>query len=192
MTAPPSIDSEAFKLATRKQWDGCAVGWNDQTAQIQSWLREATDAMIEMAEVGPTARVLDVAAGAGDQTLDIAKRVGPNGYVLATDFSPVILGLARDNIRQAGIGNVEFKVADGEKLDLAEASFDAAVCRLGLMFLPAPAKGLHEMFHALKPGGRACTIVFSTPDMNPCVAMMVSTAFKHAGLLPRDPYQPGR
>lgn len=147
--------------------------------------------MLEMAEVVPAARVLDVAAGAGDQTLEIARRVGPNGYVLATDLSPVILELARGNARRAGYSTVEFKAIDGEKLDLPKASFDAAICRLGLMFFPAPIQGLREMFHALKPGGRACTMVFSTPEMNPCVAMMVSTAFKHAGLPPRDPYQLG-
>ncbi len=69
--------------------------------------------------------------------------------------------------------------------------FDAAICRLGLMFFPDSGKGLREMFRALKPGGRACTMVFSAPDKNPCVSILVSTAFKHAGLPPRDPYQPG-
>jgi SAM-dependent methyltransferase len=59
------------------------------------------------------------------------------------------------------------------------------------MFFPDPGKGLREMYRALKPGGRACTMVFSTPDKNPCVSILVSTAFKHAGLPPRDPYQSG-
>jgi SAM-dependent methyltransferase len=135
--------------------------------------------------------VLDVAAGAGDQTLDIAARVGPNGYVLATDMSPAILEFAQANARRAGYGNVETLVADGENLTVADASFDAAICRLGLMFYPDPGKGLREMFRALKPGGRTCTMVFSTPDKNPCIAILVSTALKHAGLPPRDPYQPG-
>ena len=47
------------------------------------------------------------------------------------------------------------------------------------------------MFRALKPGGRACTMVFSAPDQNPCVSILLSTALRHAGLPPRDPYQPG-
>src|SRR5262249_19234472 len=59
------------------------------------------------------------------------------------------------------------------------------------MFFPDPGGGLREIFRALKPGGRACTMVFSTPDKNPCIAILVSTALKHAGLPPRDPYQPG-
>lgn len=190
MDAPP-FDPPAFKAATRAQWDKYAQGWNDNSAQIRDWLREATDAMLEMAEVRPGARVLDVAAGAGDQTLDIAKRVGQSGYVLATDLSPAILEFTRDNARRAGYGNVETQVADGENLKVPEAGFDAAICRLGLMFFPDPGKGLREMFRALKPDGMACTMVFSTPDKNPCVTILISTALKHAGLPPRDPNKVG-
>jgi len=191
MNAIAPFDAEKFKAATRDQWDKSAKGWNDQSTRIRTWLRESTDAMLEMAEIRPGARVLDVAAGAGDQTLDIAKRVGSSGSVLATDLSPAILELAKDNARHAGYDNVETQVADGEDLRVPEASFDAAVCRLGLMFFPDPARGLREMFRALKAGGRACTMVFSTPEKNPCIAILVSTALKHAGLPPRDPYQPG-
>jgi len=191
MTAAPLFDPEKFKAATREQWNQSAKGWNDKSAQIRDWLRDSTSAMIEMANIKTGSRVLDVAAGAGDQTLDIAKRVGPSGSVLATDLSPAILEYAKDNAQRAGYSNVETKAVDGENLAVEEASFDAAICRLGLMFYPDPAKGLREIFRALKPGGRACTMVFSSPDKNPCVAILVSTAFKHAGLPPRDPYQPG-
>jgi SAM-dependent methyltransferase len=191
MNSAPSFDPVSFKAATRAQWDKSAKGWHDQSPRIREWLRESTEAMLEMADVKPGARVIDVAAGAGDQTLDIARRVGPTGSVLATDLSPLILNLAKDNARLAGYSNVETQVADGESLNAVEASYDAAICRLGLMFFPDPGRGLREIFRALKPGGRACTMVFSTPDKNPCIATLVSTALKHAGLPPRDPYQPG-
>lgn len=191
MNAHAPFDSAAFKAATRAQWDTCAAGWNGKSLEIRMWLRTATEAMLEMAEVKPGSRVLDVAAGSGDQTLDIAGRVGPRGSVLATDLSPAILAFAKENASRQGFHNVETQVADGESLGVPEASFDAAICRLGLMFLPDPGKGLKEIHQALKPGGRACTMVFSSPDQNPCVAILVSTAMKHAGLPPRDPYQPG-
>jgi SAM-dependent methyltransferase len=186
-----TFDAEIFKAATREQWDRHAQGWNDASGKIRQWLRQSTDAMIEMANIRPGARVLDVAAGAGDQTLDVAKRVGPAGSVLATDLSPAILDFARENARRAGYNNVETLAADGEALEISEAAFDAAICRLGLMFFPDPGKGLRAIALALKPGGMACTMVFSAPDKNPCVAILMSTALKHAGLPPRDPYQPG-
>jgi len=188
MTAIQAID---LKTATREQWDKSAQGWNDQSTHIREWLRTPTDAMLEMAAIGPGARVLDVAAGAGDQTLDIAWRVGPTGSVLATDLSPRILEFARDNARRVGFSNVETLVADGENLNAPDASFDAAICRLGLMLFPDPARGLREMFRVLRPGGSACVMVFSAPEKNPCVTALMATALKHAGLPPRDPFQPG-
>jgi len=191
MNTATAFDPQAFKSATRDQWEKAAPGWNEHTPGIRAWLRDATAAMLEMAGVRRGARVLDVAAGAGDQTLDIAARVGPQGSVLATDLSPAILALAEANARRAGLRNVATRIADGEQLPIEEASFDAAVNRLGLMFFPDPAQGLREMHRALKPGGGACAMVFSKPDANPCIAILMSTALKHAGLPMRDPFQPG-
>jgi SAM-dependent methyltransferase len=191
MKDAPASDPEQFKAATREQWDKAAKGWNERAPQIHAWLAGATEAMLDLASVRPGSRVLDVAAGAGDQTLEIARRVGSNGYVLATDISAEILAFARENARRAGLTNVETREADGENLRLEGAGFDAAVCRLGLMLYPDPRRGLREIHHAVKPGGRACTMVFSEPQKNPCFGIAISTALEHAGLPPRDPYQPG-
>jgi len=185
------FDPETFKAATRDQWDRSAKGWNDHTPAIRAWLRRATDAMIEMAGIRPGDCVLDIAAGSGDQTLDIAARVGPTGRVLATDLSPGILALARENALRAGLQQIETLVADGEHLPVEPASFDAAVCRLGLMFFPEPLQGLREMHRAVRAGGGVCTVVFSRPEANPCLGIVLSTALRHASLPPRDPYQPG-
>ena len=175
----------------RAEWDAAAAGWDAHGAAIHEWLREPTEAMLSMAGVVPGARVLDVAAGAGDQTLAIAERVGPSGYVLATDLSPAILALARSHAERAGCARVETRVADGESLGVPEGSFDAAICRLGLMFFPDPLRGLCEIARALRPGGGLCTLVFSRPEANPCLTILISTALRHAGLPPRDPHQPG-
>ncbi len=191
MSTAQIIDPRTFKAALREQWDTSAAGWNAHAPQIRAWLATATEAMLDLAGIGPGTRVLDVAAGSGDQTLDIAQRVGTGGYVLATDLSPAILALAKENATRAGHGNVETRVADGESLPVESASFDAAVCRLGLMFFPDPLQGLREMHRATRPGGRVCSVAFSRPDRNPCVTILMSTALKHAGLAPRDPFQPG-
>jgi len=140
---------------------------------------------------GPGSRVLDVAAGAGEQTLMIARRVGPTGSVLATDLSPAILALAEDNAQDAGLSNVQFQIADGEDLQVQPASFDAVVCRLGLMLFGDPMSGLGEMHKALKPDGHICTMVFSQPEHNPCITILMKTALQHAGLPPTNPYTPG-
>lgn len=182
---------QAFKASMRAQWDTAAVGWNAHTAAIRAWLHQPTEAMCRMARVRTGARVLDVAAGAGDQTLALAQEVGAQGYVLATDLSPAIVALARDNAARAGFSHVETRVADGEDLGVPGACFDAAVCRLGLMFFADPLRGLREMHRALKPGAGVCTMVFSRAEQNPCLTILMSTALKHAGLPARDPYQSG-
>jgi len=188
---PSEADNRERKALARSHWDAAARGWDAHSPRIRAWLRSSTDAMIAMAGVTPGARVLDVAAGAGDQTLDIAERVGPSGAVVATDLSPAILALAQDRARRAGFAPVHCRVADGEDLQVEAASFDAAVCRLGLMLFPDPLQGLREMHRALRPGGGVCTVVFSAPERNPCVGILMATALRHAGLPARDPSAPG-
>ncbi len=191
-----SIDSRsggghAFKASMRAQWDTAAEGWNAHAADIRHWLHKPTDAMCRMAGVQAGSRVLDVASGSGDQTLTVAQQVGVRGHVLATDLSPAILALAHENAIRAGFTQVETQVADGEDLGVPEATFDAAVCRLGLMFFPDPLRGLREIHRALRPGGGVCTMVFSAPEKNPCLTILMSTALKHAGLPARDPFAAG-
>jgi SAM-dependent methyltransferase len=191
MTTNANLDAAAFKQATRAQWDAAAAGWERHGPAIRDWLRGPTDAMMNMAGIVVGQVVLDVAAGAGDQTLDIVARVGPTGHVVATDISEGILTYAQQNAVRAGHGNVRIHCADAEDLSLGDTSFDAAVCRLGLMFLPNPLAGLTEIHRVLKPGGRFCAMVFAGPDMNPCLRILMSTAMRHAGVTPRDPFQPG-
>lgn len=183
--------TDRTKETMRAQWDQSAAGWNAHSVQIGHWLARATDAMLAMGGIEPGSRVLDVAAGAGEQTLVIARRVGPSGCVLATDLSPAILALAAGNAQRAGLSNVKTLVADGEALQVEPASFDAVVCRLGLMLFDNPLLGLKAMHRSLRPDGRICTLVFSQPEHNPCITTLMSTALKHAGLPPAHPYTPG-
>ena len=172
-------------------WDQAAEGWNRHTQLIRAWLKPATAAMLDTARIGPGLRVLDIAAGAGDQTLDIAERVGRRGHVLATDISPRILALAQANARAAGHAHVETRVADAQALGLAGANFDAAVSRLGLMFCTAPLDALEQARAALEPGGRFSALVFSEPSTNPCLFLMMRTALRHAGLPAQSPFEAG-
>lgn len=188
------MNAEAQAMAA--SWDAAAAGWDRHGPLVRAWLREATDAMLDAAGVRSGARVLDVAAGAGDQTLDIARRAGPHGEVLATDLSPVILAHAQARLaaaRAAGepLAPVRTAVADAQALALAGAGFDAAVCRLGLMFCPDPGAALRAVRAALAPGGRFAALVFAGPAGNPCITTLVQTALELAGAPPGDPFAPG-
>jgi SAM-dependent methyltransferase len=191
MSTQTTHDSDAVRQSMRAQWNQAAKGWADSGPKIQQWLADATAAMLAMAGIKPGDRVLDVAAGAGAQTLDIAARVGAAGHVLATDLSPDILERAKAAAADAGYRNVDTRVSDGENMQVESEIYDAAVCRLGLMLFQNPLQGLREMRRALKPGGGICVMVFSSPDANPCITTLMSTALRHAGVPPRDPFAPG-
>ncbi len=172
-------------------WDDDAVGWHHNRALVRHWLRDATQRLLDAACLAPGAKVLDVAAGGGDQTQDIVQRVGAKGEVWVTDVSPRSLALARNDLRNVADTCLHFQVADAQALGMDGANFDAAVCRLGLMFCTAPGQALREVRQALRPGGRFAALVFSTPEANPCIAITMRTARQHAGALPADPLAPG-
>ena len=172
-------------------WNDAAGGWHGHRESIRSWLREPTKRMLDLAHVGAGGKVLDVAAGAGDQTRDIASRVGANGMICVTDVSPRILELARSEFPGAAGPRLEFVVADAENLSAAGSGFDAAVCRLGLMFCADPVTALSSMLGSLRVGGRVGGVVFSQPEANPSVAIPMRLAARHAGRSPPDPRAPG-
>ena len=186
------FDPIKYKETTREQWQAAAEPWYRWGPTLEEWLGQATETMLDMAEVGPGSRVLDIAAGAGGQTIVAAKRVGPSGYVLATDISSNILQFASETARQEGLGNVETRVMDGESLEeLEEESFDAVISRVGLIYFPDQQKALTGMRRALRPGGRIACVVYSTAENNKFFSIPVSIIRKRAQLPPPLPGQPG-
>lgn len=187
-----SFDPVQYKTATRQQWEDAAEAWHRWGPTLESWLGPATELMLDAAGVSSGAHVLDVAAGAGGQSLAAARRVGGTGRVLATDVSPNILTYAAKAAAEAGLTNVETLEADGEALDaLSPASFDAVISRVGLIYFPDQRAALAGMRRALRDGGRFATIVYSTPDRNRFFSLPVSVIRERANLPAPQPGQPG-
>jgi SAM-dependent methyltransferase len=186
-----AFDPIKYKETTCAQWQSAAQAWNDWGPLLRSWLGPATELMLDMAKIGAGCRVLDVAAGAGDQTLQAAERVGSAGYVLATDISTNILEFAAANARTARFRNVETAVMDGEQLDVPPASFDAVISRVGLIYFPDQQQALAAMKRALKPGGVIAAIVYSTAENNKFFSIPVSIIRGRANLPSPLPGQPG-
>jgi len=191
-SGPPAFDPEKFRQTTRAQWERAAEAWDRWSPLLARWLGPATEVMLDAAGVGPGSRVLDVAAGAGEQTLSAARRAGPTGHVLATDISPTILRYAQAAADRAGLANVETRELDGERHDLLPAgSFDAAISRVGLIYFPDQQRALAGIRHALRDGGRFAAMVYSTPEKNPFFALPVGIIRRRAQLPPPLPGQPG-
>ncbi len=144
-----------------------------------------------MAQVATGHHILDIAAGAGEQSIMAAQRVGPSGYVLATDISGNILAYAQQMAQQAGVTNIDTQVMDGENLTVGDETFDAVISRVGLIYFPDQQKALMEMLRVLKPGGRVAAIVYSIPENNKFFSLPVGIIRNRAALPPPAPGQPG-
>jgi SAM-dependent methyltransferase len=187
----PSFDAAKYKSAQREQWNKDGAAWRRWNPTLDRWYGEVTRQMLDAAQIQPGQRILDVAAGAGEPAVSAAERVGPGGYVLATDIAEGIVELALQVARERGLKQIETRVMDGEKLDLPDASFDAVLCRLGLMYMPHPVTALREWRRALRANGRVAVVVFSTPDRNSWGAVPASIIRRRAQLPPPVPGQPG-
>ncbi len=119
-------------------WSSSEVAehWQQDVERRRQDFAEATERMLTAAELKPGNHVLDIAAGTGDQSLLAARRVGPNGSVLATDISAEMLNITARVAQLEGLTTITTRVMDAEQLDLADNTFDAVICRLGLMLIP--------------------------------------------------------
>lgn len=191
-TTQPVFDAAKYKQTTLEQWNNAADAWHRWGNLLSRWLGPPTEAMLDMAGVSRGSRVLDVAAGAGEQTLAAARRVGPTGHVLATDISPVILEYAERSARLAGLAHVTTYPIDGESLDELDAGpFDAVISRVGLIYFPDQQKALRGMRSKLRDGGKVAAMVYSTAECNGFFSIPVSIIRRRAELPPPLPGQPG-
>ena len=111
-------------------------------------------------------RVVDVGCGFGDTAIELARRVGPSGSVLALDCCDAFLELGRKDARAAGIDNVTFIEADAQTYAF-EPVHDFCFSRFGTQFFENPVFALKNMRTSLKPGGIMTMIVWRTIDDNP-------------------------
>jgi ubiquinone/menaquinone biosynthesis C-methylase UbiE len=167
-----------------------AEGWQ-RGANGRADLRPITERMLDLAGIGSGHRVLDVAAGTGEQTLMAARRVGLHGFVLATDIADRMLAYLNEAARSEGLTNVQTRLMDARLLELEPQSFDAAICRLALMLIPERDKALAGIHRALKPGTRFAAIVLSTAEKLPHISESLAIARRHAGLPPAPFEDPG-
>ncbi len=193
---PPSsattFDPQRYKKTTTDQWQAAAAAWHGWGSVIDTWLGEATEVMLDLAGVTEGGQVLDVAAGAGGQSIAAARRVGPSGRVLATDISSHLLDYADHAARTAGLSDViATRVMDGEDLDVDAGRFDSVISRVGLIYFPDRQRALAGMRRALRPGGRVSAVTYSTPEANRFFSIPVSVIRAEAQLPPPAPGQPG-
>jgi ubiquinone/menaquinone biosynthesis C-methylase UbiE len=148
------MDARVQRRVQRYGWELAAA---DYEALWRRQLAPAQRALLEAAALAPGERVIDVACGTGIVSAAAAGAVGASGRVLGVDIAEQMVAAAR----RRALPQAQFLRRDGEALDgIADASFDVALCALGLMYMPAPVHALREMARVLRPGGRIALAVW--------------------------------
>jgi ubiquinone/menaquinone biosynthesis C-methylase UbiE len=187
-----SLDSKQYKEAERQSWDSVADGWQKWWKTIEIGAEKVSRRLIELAEIKPGSRVLDIATGIGEPAITAANQVGNSGHVLATDISSQMLSIAKQRAISLGLQQVvEFKEGDAETIDLPTSTFDAALCRWGLMFLPDLGAGLSNIYKSLVGGGRLAAAVWASPDKDTLSASTMNAVMKETNSPPSPPGTPG-
>jgi SAM-dependent methyltransferase len=186
-----TFDPVAYKEAQRKDWSAAATGWREWWEKIEQGAGSVSERLVELADVRPGERVLDVATGIGEPAVTAAGRVGPAGRIVATDIASGMLEIGKERAAALGLENIEFRQADAEELQVPEEGFDAVLCRFGLMFFPDVGKALERIRAALVPGGRLAAAVWGPPERTPFVAIPLQTVARELQLPKPAPGTPG-
>ena len=141
--------------------------WEKHRELIRDMFSPITKALLDDAEVRPGDTVLDVATGPGDPALSIADAVGPSGKVVGIDPVPKLIEGARQAAAQKGLENAQFEIGTADALPFPADTFDAEICRFGVMFFPSPFDGVREMLRVLKPGKKLTFSAWHFVDNNP-------------------------
>ncbi len=175
MTAS-SPENVEYKNRQRQGWDDVSRGWEKWWTLFEKGAQVVSDRMVRLASVGPGKRVLDLATGIGEPAVTAARTVGPDGLVIATDFSEEMLAIGKNRAAKIGLENIEFHCLDAEEVDRLDGLFDAVLCRWGLFFLPDLRNSLEKVRHRLLPGGRLVSAVWAEPERVPALSLPIGIA----------------
>ncbi|HEY5839580.1 MAG TPA: class I SAM-dependent methyltransferase [Pyrinomonadaceae bacterium] len=174
-----------------REWCESATYWEKHAQTIRTMFAPLTQALIEEAGIRAGAHVLDVAGGPGEPSLAIAEVVRPSGSVMCTDVVAEMVAAAEREARRRGLMNIEFRQTSADSLPFGDNTFDAAVCRLGVMFFPDSLAGVTEMLRVTKPGGKISFAVWAKSELNPFSYVITNIVSRYIETPPADPNAPG-
>jgi ubiquinone/menaquinone biosynthesis C-methylase UbiE len=171
-------------------WRNNAQYWTRYSDTIAGMFAPLTEAMIERAGIREGQSVLDVAGGAGEPSITIAERVGPNGSVTCTDAIAEMVEAARREANRRGLKNMQFQQCTADSLPFPENSFDVVVSRLGVMFFLDAVGAMREMLRVVRPGGSLTLAVWGKSDVNPFCYLVSGVMEQHVKAPAQDPDAP--
>ncbi len=173
------------------EWNESAAYWQKHDQTIRALLAPITAALLTDAGIREGDRVLDVAGGTGEPSLAIAEVVCASGSVTCTDAAAEMVAAAQREAQRRGLTNLTFRRCSADELPFADASFEAVVSRLGLMFVPDAKAAVREMLRVVKPGGRLAFAVWGAKELNPFFTIVTEVMARHLLSPPEEEDAPG-
>jgi ubiquinone/menaquinone biosynthesis C-methylase UbiE len=170
--------------------EAIAPTWERRRAYVEAVMAPVREWMVGELRVRAGDTVLELAAGVGETGFDAAVLAGEGGHLISTDFSPAMIAAARRRGAERGMGNVDYRVMDAERIDLAADSVDAVLCRLGYMLMVDPSKALAETRRVLRPGRRVTLAVWGQMELNPFFTIVAMSLTRHGHVPPPEPSGP--
>lgn len=169
-----SSDTNRSDIGQSSIWNSSAQGYRNWWPHIEKSAQSLSNRLVELAEIKAGQRILDIATGIGEPALTAAKTVGRTGHILAIDFSKEMLAIAKQRAIYYGLQNtIEYKETASQDLMLQDLSFNAVLCRWGLMFLPNLDSTLVEIRRAILPSGKFVAAVWADARKVHVLAMQI-------------------
>lgn len=166
--------------------------WRTYDGVEQRLTAPVSERMLDLAELRPGMRVLDLATGRGEPAVRAAHRVGPTGKVLGVDLSEGLLRMARERAAREGLSNLDLRVMNAESLEgVPAAHFHATLARWCLMYLDSPVAALSAARRAMVPRGVLVAAVWAEPERVPYFTLPRRVLGRYVPLPPIDREAPG-
>jgi SAM-dependent methyltransferase len=185
------VDVEDYRRTSQEVWEAMAPGWERWRAQLAEALTPVREWLIGELGPQPGETVLELGAGVGDTGFEGAAVLGEGGRLISTDFSPEMVEVARRRGTELGLGNVEYRVIDAERIELDSGSVDGVLCQSTYMLMADPAAALAETRRVLRPRGRLALSVWGAPERNPWASIGGMILVERGHIPPPEPDVPG-
>lgn len=164
--------------------------WVERQNAMDTMLSPLGEAALNKLNLNEGENVLDIGCGCGHTTLNIAKRISPDGQVTGLDISEPMLKRAKESANEMSISNASFNCVDVQTDDIGEEVYSAAFSRFGVMFFEDPIAAFRNINKSLITGASLSFVCWQSPALNPWQSLFIEAVKKYVDLPSPPPRSP--